>query len=82
MKELARLFQGWPQWQKVTGRSLKAYFYAAAFFTFVANFLLLVPPLHMLQVYDRVLISGSNETLLLISGLAVFLLVVFGFAEA
>lgn len=82
MKELARLFQGWPQWQRVTGRSLKAYFYAAAFFTFVANFLLLVPPLHMLQVYDRVLISGSNETLLLISGLAVFLLVVFGFAEA
>ena len=82
MKELGRLFQGWPQWQKVTGRSLKAYFYAAAFFTFVANFLLLVPPLHMLQVYDRVLISGSNETLALISGLAVFLLVVFGFAEA
>ena len=33
-------------------------------FSIVANLTLLAPSFHMLQVYDRVLASGSHETLL------------------
>ena len=40
-------------------------------FTVVTNLLLLVPPLYMLQVYDRVLASGSVDTLLYITLIAV-----------
>jgi PrtD family type I secretion system ABC transporter len=36
-------------------------------FTFVVNLLLLAQPIYMLQVYDRVLASGSIETLIYIS---------------
>ncbi len=54
----------------------------AAGFSLVANLLLLVSPLYMLQVYDRVLVSGSRATLILLSGLALGLLVAYGFAEA
>ena len=36
----------------------------------------------MLQVYDRVLTTGSVETLILLSGIAVFLLAIFLFADA
>lgn len=64
------------------GFGVRTYFSIALFFSCIANFLLLVPPLHMLQVYDRVLISGSIETLVMVSGIAVFLLVVYGFAES
>jgi len=46
----------------------------AAGFSLVANLLLLVSPLYMLQVYDRVLVSGSRATLILLSGLALGLL--------
>lgn len=50
-------------------------------FGFAANVLLLVSPLYMLQIYDRVLNSGSVDTLLWLSVLAVFLLAVYGAAE-
>jgi PrtD family type I secretion system ABC transporter len=63
------------------GRPLRTYAGIAGFFTCIANCLLLVLPLHMLQVYDRVLVSRSIETLAMITFIAAFLLVVYGFAE-
>ncbi|WP_417481957.1 type I secretion system permease/ATPase [Maricaulis sp.] len=44
--------------------------------------LLLVSPLYMLQVYDRVLGSGSTDTLIWLTALAVMLLGVYGASEA
>lgn len=43
-------------------------------FSFFINLALLVPPLYMLQVFDRVLSSRSGETLLMLTLGAVFLL--------
>ena len=63
-------------------RRLKRHMRAALWFSLAFNILLLVQPLYMLQVYDRILTSGSYETLLLLSLLALALLVVFGFADA
>ena len=55
-------------------RGLIRYFWMASFFTLVMNLLLLVSPLYMLQVYDRVMTSGSQETLLVITFIAIFML--------
>ena len=51
-------------------------------FSIITNLLMLVAPLHMMQVYDRVLSSGSGETLLYISLIAAGCLVLFGYSEA
>lgn len=51
------------------------------FFSFFINLLMFVAPLHMLQIYDRVLVSRSEVTLLVLTILAVGLLVVYGILE-
>ncbi|WP_192843202.1 type I secretion system permease/ATPase [Aureimonas sp. AU12] len=51
-------------------------------FTFVVNLLLLVQPVYMLQVYDRVLSSGSLDTLLYVSLLAGAALLLLGILDA
>lgn len=51
-------------------------------FSIFANLLMLVAPLHMMQVYDRVLASGSQETLLYITLIGVVGLILFGACEA
>src|SRR3954470_8617235 len=51
-----------PLVQKVLA-GLRPYVLFAGFFSFAMNLLLLAPPLYMLQVFDRVLTSRSNETL-------------------
>ena len=61
---------------------LKPYFVALAGFSLASNLLLLVSPLYMLQVYDRVLSSGSTDTLIWLTALAVMLLAVYGASEA
>ncbi|WP_291841608.1 ATP-binding cassette domain-containing protein [Maricaulis sp.] len=61
---------------------LRPHLAALAGFSLASNLLLLVSPLYMLQVYDRVLSSGSIDTLIWLSVLAVFLLGVYGAAEA
>lgn len=63
-------------------RRLTGYAWAALGFSVVVNLLFLVSPLYMLQVYDRVLSSGSMETLVFLSGIAVFLLLIYIFADA
>lgn len=50
-------------------------------FSAATNILLLVPPLYMLQVYDRVLSSSSLDTLIYISVIAAGALAVLGLME-
>ena len=61
---------------------LRPYITALFGFSLASNLLLLVSPLYMLQVYDRVLSSGSPDTLIWLTLLAVFLLAIYGAAEA
>jgi ATP-binding cassette subfamily C exporter for protease/lipase len=56
-------------------------FMVAGLFSLVVNLLLLSPTLYMLQVYDRVLVSRSELTLLAVSLLTLFLFAVMAFAE-
>ena len=60
---------------------LKPFFIMTMLFSIVVNILVLVSPLYMLQVYDRILTSGSVDTLITISVLAIALLMVYGVAE-
>ena len=50
-------------------------------FSAAANFLLLVAPVYMLQISDRVLPSASHATLIALTGVAVFLLSCFGLLD-
>ena len=52
-----------------------------AFFSFFANILQLTIPLYMLQIYDRVLPSQSSNTLIFLSILAAFALILLGLTE-
>ena len=56
-------------------------FIAIAVFSSLVNILMLVSPVYMLQMYDRVLTSASAETLLMLTLIAVFLLACFGLLE-
>lgn len=49
-------------------------FYALGVFAFAVNILLLVPAIYMLQMYDRVLTSRNEGTLLFLTGLMLALL--------
>lgn len=62
-------------------RSLKIYRPLLAF-SVISNVLMLVAPIHMMQVYDRVLSSGSGETLLYITMIAAGCLVLYGLTES
>ena len=53
-------------------------FLAAGFFSLFINFLLLVPALYMLQMYDRVLTSRSESTLVLLTLLVIGLMIALG----
>jgi ATP-binding cassette, subfamily C, type I secretion system permease/ATPase len=46
---------------------LRPYLLIAGLFSLAINLLLLAPPLYMLQVFDRVLTSRSNETLVMLT---------------
>lgn len=48
-------------------KKFRIFFLFAGLFSFVINMLLLMPSLYMLQVYDRVLSSRSEETLLMLT---------------
>ena len=55
-------------------KQLKGYFFCAALFSASVNILMLTPIIYMLQVYDRVVSSGSMTTLLMLSLLMILLL--------
>ena len=55
-------------------KEAKRYFVYAAVFSAAINILMLVPSIYMLQVYDRVVTSGSESTLLMLTLIMMFLL--------
>lgn len=59
----------------------KRSFYFTAFVSLFINLLMLVPPLYMLQLYDRVLASRSEETLLMLTLIVVMMFGVMGVLE-
>ncbi len=61
--------------------SFRREFIMVGIFSMVANVLMLSPTLYMLQVYDRVLMSRSELTLLAMSLITLFLFGVMGFSE-
>jgi ATP-binding cassette subfamily C exporter for protease/lipase len=61
--------------------SFRCEFLIVGVFSMLANVLMLSPTLYMLQVYDRVLSSQSELTLVAMSLLTLFLFAVMGFAE-
>ncbi|GFE64764.1 type I secretion system permease/ATPase [Litoreibacter roseus] len=63
-------------------RSESRHLFSSAFiFSIFVNLLMLTGPLYMLQVYDRVLGSRSEETLIALSALVVFLYAMMGFLD-
>jgi len=54
---------------------------ALMWFSLATNILLLSVPLHMLQVYDRVLSSKSLETLVYLTLIVILALATYGVAE-
>lgn len=64
------------------GLDLTGGFVALIVFSFVINILLLIQPIYLLQIYDRVLSSASVETLAFISVIAVAALVLLGAVDA
>lgn len=56
-------------------------FMVVGVFSMVANVLLLSPTIYMLQVYDRVMVSRSELTLLAVSLITLFLFAVMALAE-
>ncbi len=62
-------------------RQSRGLYWAVGVFSFFANLLMLTGPLYMLQVYDRVLGSRSEETLLALSLLVIFLYGIMGLME-
>ena len=56
-------------------------YWSVGLFSLFANLLMLTGPLYMLQVYDRVLSSRSEETLVALSVLVVFLYGVMGILD-
>lgn len=63
-------------------RSVRGALTATVLFSFFINLLMLVAPLYMLQVYDRVLTSRNETTLVMLTIIAVGMLFVFGCLDA
>ncbi len=59
--------------REALGESRRTFFMVGVFSIFT-NFLLLVSPIYMLQMYDRVLSSGNVDTLIALTVIALFLL--------
>ena len=62
-------------------RSMRPFFFGVGAFSFVINLLQLTAPLYMLQVYDRVLNSRNEMTLLMLTILVVALFLVMAAIE-
>jgi ATP-binding cassette subfamily C protein EexD len=62
-------------------KSVRQYFIYAGAFSAAINLLMLVPILYMLQVYDRVISSGSLSTLAMLTIIMVFLMAATGAFE-
>jgi PrtD family type I secretion system ABC transporter len=65
----------------VAYKKFRAAFAATVIFSFCTNLLMFVGPLYMLQIYDRVLSSRNEMTLIMLTVIAVALLVAYGLLE-
>lgn len=61
--------------------SFKKTFVIVGLFSFLINLLMLVPAIYMLQIYDRVLISRNQDTLLMLTIMVIMMYIVIGFLE-
>ena len=59
----------------------KKSFIIVGFFSLFVNLLMLVPPLYMLQLYDRVLTSRSEGTLYMLTGIVIILFITLALLE-
>lgn len=75
-------YRGFFGWFASMKSMLPGYYFPLLAFSLAINLLMLVSPLYMLQVYDRVLTSGSSDTLAWLTGIAMFLLMIYAAAEA
>ena len=66
---------------KAARRKSRGLFWAVGIFSAFVNLLMLTGPLYMLQIYDRVIGSGSQETLLALSVLVTFLFLMMGLLD-
>lgn len=62
-------------------KDCKGSFVSVGFFSMFVNLLMLVPPMYMLQVYDRVLSTQSVDTLTMLTLVVIFLFMVMGGLE-
>lgn len=62
-------------------KACKGSFISVGFFSMFVNLLMLVPPMYMLQVYDRVLTTQSIDTLTMLTIVLVFLFAIMGGLE-
>ncbi|QJQ96050.1 MULTISPECIES: type I secretion system permease/ATPase [Halomonadaceae] len=62
-------------------KTCKSSFISVGFFSMFVNLLMLVPPMYMLQVYDRVLSTQSVDTLIMLTIVVVFLFMIMGGLE-
>ena len=63
-------------------KTFKREFIAVGLFSMVVNLLMITPTLYMLQVYDRVMLSRSDLTLITLSLVALFFYVISAVSEA
>lgn len=61
--------------------SFRSSFLFVGLFSFFINILMIVPVMYMLQVYDRVIASRSEETLLMLSLIVAWLFITMGLLE-
>lgn len=73
---------GFFAWLMGMRRAVPGFMVPILLFSIIANLLLLVSPFYMIQVYDRILTSGSIDTLIWLTVISVFLLIIYGAAEA
>lgn len=66
---------------RVVRRESRRYFWFVAVFSFLVNVLMLTGPIYMLQVYDRVLGSRSEATLVALTVLVAFLYGMMGLLD-
>lgn len=62
-------------------REARSGFLSVAVFSFFLNLLMLVSPIYMMQVFDRVLSSGRIETLIMLTVIAAFAVLVLGILD-
>lgn len=62
-------------------RACRSSFFAVGFFSLFVNLLMLTPPFYMLQVYGRVVTSGSVPTLVMLTIIMAVLMITMGLLE-